>query len=79
MLRVKCPVCDAENELEDEVEEDNRFTCTNCFAQLKIISISGHYVARCALCIGDEIECRDDCERKIGKKRKKGFFDIDLE
>lgn len=77
MLVIRCSVCEVENELPDDTKVDDRFTCTNCFAQLSLKIVNGEKVARCAVCLlGKEketFECSDDCERKVAYQEKRGF------
>lgn len=75
MLIVKCSVCETPIELPDKTKSGDRFTCTNCFAQLHLREINGEKVARCAVCLSGEeaLECSEDCERKIGLKEARGF------
>jgi len=75
MFTVKCSVCDTGLELKDDTKVGDRFTCTNCFAQLVLRIDQGQKVARCALCLkGNEaLECDENCERVIDYEKKRGF------
>jgi len=78
MHKVKCTVCEHEIELPENIKEGDRFTCSNCFAQLALKIIQGRMEARCAVCPIDVLECPEDCERKFAEREKRGFFDIKL-
>jgi len=78
MAKLRCTVCDHEIELPDDIKEDDRFTCPNCFAQLSLKILNGKKVARCAVCKKGVMECGFDCERRLTERDKRGFFDIKL-
>lgn len=79
MHKVKCSVCESPLELPDDIKEGDRFTCTNCFAQLALKIINGKMQARCAVCRKEVLECPQDCETKFSEREKRGFFDVKLE
>jgi hypothetical protein len=78
MFKVKCNVCQAENDLPENTKDGDRFTCHNCFAQLAFSIKDGKPLARCAVCLMGRIECGSDCERRLTEKEKLGFFNIKL-
>ncbi|MBI5700844.1 hypothetical protein HZC34_03230 [Candidatus Saganbacteria bacterium] len=78
-FKTKCTVCSHEFELPSNIEDGERVTCPNCFAQLMIKIESGKKLLRCALCGDPNIaECPGDCEKRIIEREKRGFFDVRL-
>ena len=65
MVVLSCPVCEAKVELPQKAKLDDRVSCLNCYAQLVFRKIKGKLELRCSLCPGDEIECTEDCERRL--------------
>ena len=78
MSRLECPICEKKNEIPTDSNEGDRFTCTNCDAQLKLEINKGHKELRCAFCKNDTVECSPDCETRILEREKRGFFDVNL-
>jgi len=77
-MKLKCKVCEHEIDAAG-MKEGQRLSCPNCFAQLAIYIIKGKKALRCAICKKGELECTSDCEVKMTKREKRGFFDISLD
>lgn len=68
---LKCPICDYEIDLSDDIKPGDRITCPNCFAQLAFHHHRKKTFLACPTCkeeIFDPANC-EDCDRRTEKKK----------
>jgi DNA-directed RNA polymerase subunit RPC12/RpoP len=69
--KMRCPICDNEIILPENIKHGDRLTCPHCSAQLALRHHRGKDFLTCPVCkeaIFDPQNC-EECETRRGKKR----------